>query len=54
VEVEMVIPPDDPSEPRLESETDALLRDDVQEHAQRGDVESLKRRGRVYEVEVVA
>jgi len=48
VEVEMVIPPDDPSEPCLESEAVNLLRE-VEEHAQRGDVEWLKQHGRVYE-----
>jgi hypothetical protein len=48
VDVEMVIPDDDPSEPCLESETVELLRE-VHEHAQRGDVDWLKRHGRVYE-----
>ncbi len=48
VEVEMVIPPDDPSEPCLESEAVNLLRD-VEEHARSGDVEWLKQHGRVYE-----
>jgi hypothetical protein len=38
VEVEMVIPPDDPSEPSLESETVDLLRE-IAEHANRGDRE---------------
>ena len=47
VEVEMVIPPDDPSEPCYESETINLLRE-VQERAQRGDVEWLRQHGKVY------
>ena len=37
VEVEMVIPADDPSEPFFESETVQLLRD-IQEHAEQGDL----------------
>jgi hypothetical protein len=37
VEVEMVIPVDDPSEPRYEAETVQLLRE-VKERAERGDV----------------
>jgi hypothetical protein len=47
VEVEMVIPEDDPSEPCYETETVKLLRD-VKEHAERGDVEWLSQRGKVY------
>jgi hypothetical protein len=47
VEVEMVIPPDDPSEPCYESETVQLLRE-VKEHAERGDVAWLSQRGKVY------
>jgi len=47
VDVEMVIPVDDPSEPCYESETVQLLRD-VEEHAQRGDVSWLTRHGKVY------
>jgi len=47
VEVEMVIPEDDPSEPCYEAETVQLLRD-VKEHAERGDVEWLSKRGKVY------
>ena len=47
VEVEMVIPPDDPSEPCYEAETINMLRE-VQEHAQRGDVEWLQQHGKVY------
>ena len=37
VEVEMVIPVDDPSEPCYESETVQLLRE-IKEHAEQGDV----------------
>lgn len=48
VEVEMIIPVDDPSEPCYEAETVQLLRD-VEEHARRGDVDWLKRHGKVYE-----
>jgi hypothetical protein len=47
VEVEMVIPPDDPSEPCYESETINLLRE-VHERAERGDLEWLRRHGKVY------
>ncbi len=47
VEVEMVIPVDDPSEPCHESETVQLLRD-VKDHAERGDVDWLTRNGKVY------
>ena len=48
VEVEMVIPPDDPSEPCYESETVQLLKE-VEEHARQGDVAWLRRIGKVYE-----
>ena len=48
VEVEMVIPPDDPSEPCYEAETVQLLRE-VEDRARRGDVEWLKQHGKVYE-----
>jgi len=48
VEVEMVIPPDDPSEPCYESETVQLLKE-VEEHARHGDVAWLRRIGKVYE-----
>jgi hypothetical protein len=48
VEVEMVIPTEDPSEPCYEAETVRLLRE-VEEHAQRGDVEWLRQHGKVYE-----
>lgn len=47
VEVEMVIPIDDPSEPCYESETIQFLRE-IQEHAERGDVAWLSQRGKVY------
>ena len=47
VEVEMVIPVDDPSEPCYESETVQLLRE-VKEHADRGDVAWLAKVGKVY------
>jgi hypothetical protein len=47
IEVEMVIPPDDPSEPCYESETVMLLRE-VKDRAQRGDVQWLKKHGKVY------
>ena len=47
VEVEMVVPVDDPSEPCYESETVQFLRD-VKEYAERGDVSWLTMHGRVY------
>jgi hypothetical protein len=49
VEVEMVVPVDDPSEPCYESETVNLLRE-VKERADAGDLAWLQRRGKVYEV----
>jgi hypothetical protein len=49
VEVELVVPVDDPSEPCYESETVELLKT-VKEHADRGDREWLQQHGRVYEV----
>jgi hypothetical protein len=48
VQVELVVPPDDPSEPCYESETVQLLRE-VKERAERGDVAWLKQHGKVYE-----
>ena len=48
VEVDLVIPDADPSEPCFEPETLRFLRD-VTEHAERGDIEWLRRHGRVYE-----
>lgn len=47
VEVEAVIPDADPSERCFEPATVELLRQ-VELHARRGDVEWLKRRGKVY------
>ena len=49
VDVEMVIPVDDPSEPCYEAETVELLRQ-VAEHAEEGDVDWLRRHGKVYEL----
>jgi hypothetical protein len=49
VEVEMVVPAEDPSEPCYESETVDFLRQ-VAEHAERADVEWLRRHGQVYEL----
>lgn len=49
VDVEMVIPPSDPSEPCLESETAELLRD-VHQHAEAGDITWLQSRGKVYQL----
>lgn len=44
----MVIPVDDPSEPRYESETIQLLRE-IKEHAdQGGDLPWLARKGKIY------
>ena len=47
VEVEMVIPVDDPNEPCYESETVQLLRE-IKERAERGDVAWLATKGKVY------
>ena len=47
VEVEMVIPVDDPSEPCYESETVNFLRE-VKERAERGDMDWLANKGKVY------
>jgi hypothetical protein len=47
VEVEMVIPVDDLSEPCYESETIQLLRE-IKERAERGDVAWLMQKGKVY------
>jgi hypothetical protein len=49
VEVEAVVPDDDPSEPCYEAETVRLLRE-VAEHAESGDVDWLTGRGAVYEL----
>lgn len=53
VEVEMVIPVDDPSEPCYEPETLRFLQE-VKEHAERGDLEWLTKRGKVYTAVEVA
>lgn len=53
VEVEAVIPPDDPTEPCYEAETVQLLRQ-VREHAERGDEAWLRRHGKVYVAAEVA
>ena len=47
VEVEMVIPADDPSEPCYESETVRLLKE-IKDHADQGDLAWLTKHGRVY------
>jgi hypothetical protein len=47
LEVEMVIPSDDSSEPCYESETVQLLKE-VKERAERGDLDWLTRKGKVY------
>lgn len=47
VEVEMVIPVDDPSEPCYESETVQLLQE-IKERAELGDVRWLTTHGKVY------
>lgn len=47
VEVELVIPPDDPSEPCYESETVQHLKD-IKDHADRGDDVWLSKHGKVY------
>ncbi len=47
VEVEMVVPADDPNEPCYESETIQLLRQ-IKEHAEREDVAWLTKKGKVY------
>ena len=53
VEVEMVVPADDPSEPCYESETVQLLRE-IKQHAEKGDVAWLSKRGKVYEAVAAA
>lgn len=47
IEVELVVPVDDPDEPCYESETIQLLRE-VKERAEQGDVAWLSQRGKVY------
>jgi hypothetical protein len=49
VEVEMVIPPDEPSEPCIEAETVQMLRD-IAEHAEHGDRQWIQQKGTVYEL----
>jgi hypothetical protein len=53
VEVEMVIPVDDPSEPCYEPDTVQLLRE-IKEHAEQGDVAWLTKKGKVYAAMEVA
>jgi len=47
VDVELVVPADDPSEPCMESETVNLLRE-VKERAEKDDLNWLRRHGKVY------
>ena len=47
VEIEMVIPPDDPSEPCYEAETVNFLRE-VKDRAERGELGWLSQHGKVY------
>jgi hypothetical protein len=47
VEVEMVVPVDDPSEPCYEAETVQLLKE-IKERAESGDVAWLQQHGKVY------
>lgn len=47
VEVEMVVPADDPSEPCYEAETVNFLRE-IKERAERGEVDWLRKQGKVY------
>jgi hypothetical protein len=47
VEVELVIPPDDPTEPCYEAETVRFLRE-VRERAEQGDEDWLRRHGKLY------
>jgi hypothetical protein len=53
VEVEAVVPDDDPSEPCFEAETVQLLRE-VEAHAKQGDLDWLRQHGRVYQAVDVA
>jgi len=48
VDVEMVVPVDDPSEPCYEAETINLLRE-IKQRADAGDLSWLQRHGKVYE-----
>ncbi len=47
VDVEMVVPPDDPSEPCYEAETVQYLRE-VKDRAEQGDVAWLTQHGKLY------
>ncbi len=47
VEVEMIVPPDDPSEPCYEAETVNFLRE-IKERAERDEVDWLQKHGKVY------
>jgi hypothetical protein len=49
VEVEMVVPPEDDSEPCYEPETVEFLRE-VAQRAEVGDIEWLRRHGKVFEL----
>jgi hypothetical protein len=49
VDVEMVVPIDDPSEPCYEAETVTLLKE-IAERAERGERDWLLQHGRVYEL----
>jgi len=49
IEVDMVVPAEDDSEPCYEAETVQLLRE-VAERAEQGDIEWLRRHGKVYEL----
>jgi hypothetical protein len=49
IEVDMVVPAEDDSEPCYEAETVQLLRE-VAERAEQGDIEWLRRHGKVFEL----
>jgi hypothetical protein len=49
VEVEMVFPLDEPSEPCIEAETVQMLRE-IAEHAEHGDRQWIQQKGKVYEL----
>ena len=49
VDVEVVVPPDDPSEPCYEAETITFLKE-VAERAEQGDIAWLRQHGKVYEL----
>jgi hypothetical protein len=48
VDIELVVPEDDPSEPCYESETVQLLKE-IEQRAKQGDVKWLAQHGKVYE-----